>query len=86
MEYRHIPALAVLMPAGVKLLVVNPAVRRGMLLLQKENVVVLGGVVSDRQASSTCQHAQCFVAKIATSIAALAALLTPDSLTKLTML
>lgn len=53
MEFRHIPALAVLMPAGVKLLLVNPAVRRGMLLLQKENVVVLGGVVSDGQASST---------------------------------
>jgi hypothetical protein len=45
MEYRHIPCLAVLMPAGTKLLVVNPAVRRGMLLLQKENVVLLGGVV-----------------------------------------
>lgn len=56
MEYRHIPALAVLMPAGVKLLLVNPAVRRGMLLLQKENVVVLGGVVSDSQASNTAQH------------------------------
>jgi hypothetical protein len=45
MEYRHIPCLAVLMPAGTKLLVINPAVRRGMLLLQKENVVLLGGVV-----------------------------------------
>eukprot|EP00878_Enallax_costatus_P035067 GHUV01039037.1.p1 GENE.GHUV01039037.1~~GHUV01039037.1.p1 ORF type:complete len:176 (+),score=38.60 GHUV01039037.1:567-1094(+) len=47
MEYRFISALAVLMPAGLKLLIVNPEVRRGMLLLQAENVVVLGGVVSD---------------------------------------
>lgn len=45
MEYRFISALAVLMPAGLKLLVVNPEVRRGMLLLQPENVVVLGGQV-----------------------------------------
>eukprot|EP00775_Hariotina_reticulata_P013242 gene13242-13372_t len=44
-EYRPIPALAVLMPAGLKLLIVKPAVRRGMLLLQPENVVVLGGIV-----------------------------------------
>ena len=48
MEYRPIPALAVLMPAGTKLLLVNPAVRRGMLLLQKENVVLLGGQVGWR--------------------------------------
>lgn len=46
LEYRHIPALAVLMPAGCKLLVVNPQLRRGVLLLQKENVIMLGGVVS----------------------------------------
>jgi len=46
LEYRPIPALAVLMPAGLKLLIVKPAVRRGMLLLQPENVVVLGGIVS----------------------------------------
>jgi hypothetical protein len=45
-EYRPCPALGVFMPAGIKLLLVNPAVRRGMLLLQPENVVVLGGVVS----------------------------------------
>jgi hypothetical protein len=45
-EYRQIPALNVGMPAGSKLLLVNPAVRRGMLLLQKEHVVLLGGVVS----------------------------------------
>lgn len=45
LEYRHIPGLAVLLPAGTKLLVVNPAVRRGVLLLQRENVVVLGGMV-----------------------------------------
>lgn len=50
MEYRHIPSLAVLMPGGIKLLLVNPAVRRGILLLQKENVVVLGGMVSGRSA------------------------------------
>ena len=36
------------LPAGTKLLVVNPAVRRGMLLLQKENVVLLGGLVRRR--------------------------------------
>lgn len=60
MEYRHIPALAVLMPAGIKLLLVNPAVRRGMLLLQKEHVVVLGGVVSPLILSSDCaQPAAC---------------------------
>lgn len=51
-EYRPIPALAVLMPAGTKLLLVNPAVRRGMLLLQKEHVVVLGGVVSEERWSA----------------------------------
>jgi len=48
MEYRHIPSLAVLMAGGIKLLLVNPAVRRGILLLQKENVVVLGGMVRGR--------------------------------------
>jgi hypothetical protein len=45
-EYRQIQALNVAIPAGSKLLVVNPAVRRGMLLLQQEHVVLLGGMVS----------------------------------------
>lgn len=55
-EYRPIPALAVLMPAGTKLLVVNPAVRRGVMMLQKENVFVLGGVVSadERAGGQAC--------------------------------
>jgi hypothetical protein len=53
-EYRHCPALSLLMPAGIKLLLVNPAVRRGMLLLQPENVVVLGGVVSRLEATVSC--------------------------------
>ncbi|WIA19855.1 hypothetical protein OEZ85_005758 [Tetradesmus obliquus] len=50
-EYRHCPALGLLMPAGIKLLLVNPAVRRGVLLLQPENVVLLGGVVERLEAA-----------------------------------
>lgn len=45
LEYRHVPCLGSFLPAGSKLLVVNPAVRRGLLLLQPENVVLLGGSV-----------------------------------------
>jgi hypothetical protein len=58
-EYRHCPALGLLMPAGIKLLLVNPAVRRGMLLLQPENVVVLGGVVSCLVACSQPPTGRC---------------------------
>lgn len=60
MEYRFISALAVLMPAGLKLLIVNPEVRRGMLLLQPENVVVLGGVVSRLSLCSSIDNMDCY--------------------------
>lgn len=45
LEYRHLPALRVLMPAGAKVVVKAPYVRRGMLLLQPGNLEVLGGQV-----------------------------------------
>jgi hypothetical protein len=56
LEYCPIPALAVLMPAGSKLLLVNPLVRRGVLLLQQENVVALGGAV---RAARTAVSVRC---------------------------
>lgn len=61
-EYRFTPLLAVLAPAGLKLLIVNPEVRRGMLLLQPENVVVLGGMV--RGAASSFSNGLLFLQPI----------------------
>lgn len=62
-EYRRIPALEVLMTAGQKLLIVNPFIRRGMLLLQPENVVVLGGMVRiAKTVAATATASAAFVA------------------------
>jgi hypothetical protein len=78
-EYRPCPALGLLMPAGIKLLLVNPAVRRGMLLLQPENVVVLGGVVSTQNqplavaANSSVLHAEVALLCVSNTCSQLAA-------------
>eukprot|EP00903_Cladosiphon_okamuranus_P011728 g11028.t1 len=45
-EYRRIQGLAADPPPGLKLLLVEPWVRRGILLLSSENTTVLGGEVS----------------------------------------
>ncbi|GAQ81607.1 hypothetical protein KFL_000850230 [Klebsormidium nitens] len=44
-EYRKVPQLSPMMPAGIKIAVSNVFVRQGLLLLCPENVVVLGGKV-----------------------------------------
>lgn len=44
-EYRRIEGLTADPPPGLKVLVIEPWVRRGMLLLSSENTVVLGGEV-----------------------------------------
>ncbi|EFJ22236.1 hypothetical protein SELMODRAFT_416646 [Selaginella moellendorffii] len=46
-EYRPIPQLKVLQPAGLKICVRNVCIRRGMFLLVPEIVTVLGGVVQE---------------------------------------
>ncbi|GAB4816827.1 hypothetical protein N2152v2_003873 [Parachlorella kessleri] len=45
LEYQFIPRLAPFMPAGTKVLVYEPTIRRGVLLLTPANLVVLGGRV-----------------------------------------
>lgn len=44
-EYRRIQGLPADPPPGLKLLLVEPWVRRGILLLSSDNTVVLGGEV-----------------------------------------
>lgn len=46
-EYRRIQGLAADPPPGLKLLLVEPWVRRGILLLSSENTTVLGGEVRE---------------------------------------
>lgn len=53
-EYRRIQGLAADPPQGVKLLLVEPWVRRGILLLSSENTTVLGGEVR-RPRLTTCR-------------------------------
>ncbi|KAH7289947.1 hypothetical protein KP509_30G025100 [Ceratopteris richardii] len=50
-EYRPIKALNVLSPAGFKVCVHNVNIRRGMLLLVPETIIVLGGQVEQLEAA-----------------------------------
>ncbi|KAK3236805.1 recQ-mediated genome instability protein 1, variant 2 [Cymbomonas tetramitiformis] len=45
LEYRYITALHIHSPAGLKIAITDATVRRGMLLLQPDNVQILGGEV-----------------------------------------
>ncbi|XP_066345674.1 LOW QUALITY PROTEIN: recQ-mediated genome instability protein 1-like [Miscanthus floridulus] len=51
MEYRPIKALAVLAPAGLKIIIRNVHTRRGLLMLVPEAVDILGGVVDELEAA-----------------------------------
>ncbi|XP_066345393.1 recQ-mediated genome instability protein 1-like [Miscanthus floridulus] len=51
MEYRPIKALAVLAPAGLKIIIKNVHTRRGLLMLVPEAVDILGGVVDELEAA-----------------------------------
>lgn len=44
-EYRRVEGLVADPPPGLKLLLVEPWIRRGILLLSSENTTVLGGEV-----------------------------------------
>ncbi|KAK9845921.1 hypothetical protein WJX81_006044 [Elliptochloris bilobata] len=50
-EHRSIPALLESLPAGTKVALTDAKVRRGVLLLRPENVVVLGGQVERLEAA-----------------------------------
>ncbi|KAJ1655797.1 recQ-mediated genome instability protein 1 [Dispira simplex] len=52
MEYKPIPSLALDLPLGTKILLRNPPIRRGMLLLDASNCVVLGGMVKHLNTTS----------------------------------
>ncbi|CAD6263956.1 unnamed protein product [Miscanthus lutarioriparius] len=51
MEYRPIKDLAVLAPAGLKIIIRNVHTRRGLLMLVPEAVDILGGVVDELEAA-----------------------------------
>ncbi|XP_020577271.1 recQ-mediated genome instability protein 1 [Phalaenopsis equestris] len=51
MEYRPIPDLHVLSPAGMKIIIQNVQIRRGLFVLVPEVVDVLGGLVEDLDAA-----------------------------------
>lgn len=52
-EYRRIQGLAADPPPGLKLLLVEPWVRRGILLLSSDNTTVLGGEVRETEKGKT---------------------------------
>ncbi|KAJ1962797.1 hypothetical protein IWQ62_003416 [Dispira parvispora] len=52
MEYKPIPSLALDLPLGTKILLRNPPIRRGMLMLDTRNCVVLGGMVKHLNSTS----------------------------------
>ncbi|KAJ8772498.1 hypothetical protein K2173_027675 [Erythroxylum novogranatense] len=54
MEYRPIKDLKVLAPAGLKIVICNVHVRRGLLLLVPEAIEVLGGTVQELDAARQC--------------------------------
>ncbi|KAE8710616.1 putative Glucose 1-dehydrogenase [Hibiscus syriacus] len=51
MEYRPIKDLQVLTPAGLKVVICNVHIRRGLLMLVPESLEILGGVVEDLEAA-----------------------------------
>ncbi|CAN6241985.1 unnamed protein product [Urochloa humidicola] len=51
MEYRPIKDLAVLDPAGLKIVIRNVHIRRGLLMLVPEVIEILGGVVDELEAA-----------------------------------
>ncbi|KAK3144936.1 hypothetical protein QOZ80_4AG0320010 [Eleusine coracana subsp. coracana] len=51
MEYRPIKDLEVLAPAGLKIVIRNVHIRRGLLMLVPEVIEILGGVVDDLEAA-----------------------------------
>lgn len=51
MEYRPIKDLAVLAPAGLKIVIRNVHIRRGLLMLVPEVIEILGGVVDELEAA-----------------------------------
>lgn len=52
LEYQPCPALDAFLPAGTKVVVHSPRVRRGVLLLTPANLVVLGGGVERLEQAS----------------------------------
>ncbi|PAN37836.1 hypothetical protein PAHAL_7G126700 [Panicum hallii] len=51
MEYRPIKDLAVLAPAGLKIIIRNVHIRRGLLMLVPEVIDILGGIVDELEAA-----------------------------------
>jgi hypothetical protein len=47
MEYKKIPFLSIVTPIGTKVQLTNATVRRGVLLLDSQNVTILGGVIAN---------------------------------------